>query len=267
MRPSKHPRARRRRLLGGLLSATLACVAGAQTLPPSPLESGVEFAGLELRALQQDDLANPGMLWVSQGERLWRQTPDGSGKPCATCHGEPAQSMRGVAARYPAIDAASGRLLDLAQRINQCRIEHQGAAPLRPESDELLSLEALIAFQSRGTPLRVSIDGPARPHFESGREIYYRRLGQLNLSCAHCHDANWGKRLLNETISQGHGNAYPVYRLSWQTLGSLQRRLRACFSGIRAEMPAADATELVDLELFLAWRATGLAIESPGVRR
>jgi L-cysteine S-thiosulfotransferase len=263
----EHPQAWRERFLGAMLSATLACVAEAQTLTPSPLESGEEFAGPELRALQQDNLANPGMLWVAQGERLWRQAPEESGKSCAACHGDPAQSMRGVAARYPAIDAASGQLLTLAARINQCRIERQGIAPLRPESDELLSLVALVAFQSRGIPIRVSIDGPARPHFEFGRALYYRRIGQMNLSCAHCHDANWGKHLLNETISQGHGNAYPVYRLSWQNLGSLQRRIRACFSGIRAEMPPANATELVDLELFLAWRATGLAIESPGVRR
>jgi len=58
----------------------------------------------------------------------------------------------------------------------------------------------------------------------------------MNLSCAHCHDAQWGKRLLSETISQGHPNAYPAYRMEWQTMGSLERRLRACLSGIRAEM-------------------------------
>jgi sulfur-oxidizing protein SoxA len=30
--------------------------------------SGRDFAGPELRAMQDDDSANPGMLWVSQGE-------------------------------------------------------------------------------------------------------------------------------------------------------------------------------------------------------
>ncbi len=89
----------------------------------------------------------------------------------------------------------------------------------------------------------------------------------MNLSCANCHDDNSGKRLLAETISQGHGNAWPAYRLEWQAQGSLQRRLRACLYGIRAEMPPAGAQELVELELYLAWRATGLPIETPGVRR
>ena len=82
-----------------------------------------------------------------------------------------------------------------------------------------------------------SIDGPARAAFERGREFYARRHGQMNLACTHCHDQNWGKRLLGETISQGHGTGFPAYRLEWQALGSLQRRLRACLFGIRAEMP------------------------------
>src|SRR5207302_837223 len=114
---------------------------------------------------------------------------------------------------------------------------------------------------------RASIAGPAREHFEAGRAAYYRRRGQMNLACAHCHEASWGKRLLAETITQGHPNAYPAYRLEWQTLGSLERRLRACVSGVRAEMPPYGAPEYLDLELFLAWRAQGLPVETPGVRR
>ena len=89
----------------------------------------------------------------------------------------------------------------------------------------------------------------------------------MNLSCAQCHDRYWGRTLYNETLSQGHPTGWPGYRLEWQTFGSLQRRIRACYSGLRAEMPEYGARELVELELFLAWRANGLPIEVPGVRR
>jgi sulfur-oxidizing protein SoxA len=74
-----------------------------------------------------------------------------------------------------------------------------------------------------------------------GRAFYVNRHGQMNLSCAQCHDQDWGKKLLSETISQGHGNAFPAYRLEWQKVGSLQRRIRSCLSGIRAEMPPPPA--------------------------
>lgn len=233
---------------------------------PQPLKSGIEFASGDVRSLQADDFANPGMLWVARGERLWREAPSG-GKSCAACHGNARESMKGVSVRYPRIDRDGDGLLNLEGRINRCRTEHQGASALAYESDELLSLSALVAHQSRGLAVSVAIDDRARAHFERGRETYFRRMGQINLACVHCHDRNAGLRLLAETISQGHGNAYPIYRLEWQSTGSLHRRLRSCYFGVRAQLPPYGAQELLELELYLAWRATGLAIETPGVRR
>jgi sulfur-oxidizing protein SoxA len=92
-------------------------------------------------------------------------------------------------------------------------------------------------------------------------------MGQLNLACAHCHEKNWGRTLLAERLSQGHPNGYPIYRLEWQAVGSLERRLRSCLAGVRAEVLPYGAPEYADLALFLAWRAQGLPIETPGVRR
>jgi sulfur-oxidizing protein SoxA len=175
--------------------------------------------------------------------------------------------MRGVATRYPRYDDAAKGVEDLDARINRCRTEKQGTPPWARESEELLSLAAYVSYQSRGLPLAVSIEGPAREAFDRGNAFYHARHGQMNLSCSQCHDQNWGKRLLVENLSQGHGNAFPAYRLEWQSLGSLQRRIRACLFGIRAEMPAPGARELTDIELYLAWRAQGLPMEAPGVRR
>jgi sulfur-oxidizing protein SoxA len=234
-------------------------------VPLDQLKSGSAFLGQDLRSLQADEFANPGMLWVERGEKLWREPAGKKSLTCAGCHKE--VNMRWVAARYPRIDSRSGKLLNLEGRINRCRVERMAAEPLRYESDELLALTAYLARQSRGVPIAVSIEGPARAHFEAGRASYNLRRGQMNLACSHCHDANWGKRLLTETISQGHPNAYPAYRLEWQTMGSLERRIRACLSGIRAEMLPYGSKEYLDLELYLAWRAQGLPIETPGVRR
>jgi sulfur-oxidizing protein SoxA len=255
-----------RRLLAVLLFFAFPSVA-ADLQRPQPLKSGLEFASKEIRALQADDFANPGMLWVARGEKLWREPAGADGKSCMSCHGEASASMKGVAMRYPRIDTGAARLVDLEGRVNLCRERNQGAVPFKHESDELLALTAYVAHQSRGMPLAVVVDWQNRRDFDRGRELYYRRIGQMNLACAHCHEKNWGRRLLAETISQGHGNAYPAYRLEWQALGSLQRRIRACYYGVRAEMPPYGARELLDLELFLAWRARGLPVETPGVRR
>jgi len=253
----------------GAVAAVLFALNTAQAqqraLPLDALRSGIEFAGSDVRAMQADDAANPGFLWVERGEKLWRDAS--RSKSCGACHGDAGASMRGVAARYPAYDRAADAVLDLEARINACRVRNQGQAPLERESDDLLALTAYIAYQSRGLPMAASIEGPARVTFERGWAFYYARHGQMNLACAQCHEQNWGRRLYTETLSQGHGNAFPAYKLEWQTMGSLQRRIRACLFGIRAEMPPAGAPELTDMEFFLAWRAQGLPIEAPGVRR
>jgi len=254
----------------GLALAAAALAAGAahaeeRAIPPGELKSGSAFLGADLHALQNDEFANPGMLWVERGGKLWSEPAGKKNLACASCHKD--ASIRGVAASYPKIDKASGKLVNLEGRVNLCRSERMGAEPLRYESEDLLALTAYLARQSLGLPIVARIDGAARAHFESGRAAYHLRRGQMNLSCAQCHDAQWGKRLLSETISQGHPNAYPAYRMEWQTMGSLERRLRACLSGIRAEMLPYGSQEYLDLELFLAWRAQGLPIETPGVRR
>ena len=238
-----------------------------RAIPLDKLQSGRTFMSPELRAQQDDDFANPGMLWIERGAKLWRQTAGANGNSCADCHQDARTSMKGAAARYPAIDKASGKLFNITDRIMQCRAERQGAARPAWESEELLSLTAFVAHQSRGMPTNARLDEKTRPHFDAGRALYYRRIGQMNLSCAHCHEAQWGRTLFAEKISQGHPNAYPVYRLDWQAVGSLERRLRACMSGIRAEMMPYGAPEHRELELFLSWRAEGLPMETPGVRR
>ena len=245
--------------IGAALAAAVTAHAQQRPIAADALRSGITYAGADVRAMQADDLANPGFLWVQRGEALFADN-------CSGCH-RGAGSMRGVAARYPAYDRSSKSVLDVEARIDQCRVERQRKPAFGRESDDLLALATFVTHQSRGMPLDVSIEGPARESFARGEAFYRRRHGQMNLACTHCHDQNHGKRLYNETISQGHGTAFPAYRLEWQTQGSLQRRLRACLFGVRAEMPKPGAPELTDLELYLAWRANGLPIESPGVRR
>ena len=252
-----------------LLAAVLgsaAATALAAGIAPDERHSGYDFAGPEIRAMQDDDTTNPGMLWVLQGETLWAKQVGAAERSCADCHGDARDSMKGVAARYPAFDAALARPLDLEQRINHCRTGHQRAEPLDWETDELLALTALVARQSHGLPITVSGSPELHPFLDLGKELFERREGQLNLSCSQCHDDNWGKRLAGSVIPQGHPTGYPVYRLEWQSLGSLQRRLRNCMTGVRAEPFDYSAPEAVALELYLMERARGMPMDAPAVR-
>jgi sulfur-oxidizing protein SoxA len=255
------------RFAGAIAAALLIANTGfAAEIPQAERRSGYDFMKPDTRAMQDEDTANPGMLWVLEGEAFWKRKPGAANKACADCHDDARTSMKGVAARYPAFDKATGRPIDLEQRINSCRTNHQQATPLPFESRELLALTAFVARQSQGVRIETGGDPELAPFIDKGRELYMQRQGQLNLGCANCHDDNWDKRLAGSAITQGHPTGYPLYRLEWQSLGSLQRRLRACITGIRAQAYDYGAPELVELELYLMSRARGMAMEAPGVR-
>ncbi|KRR05102.1 sulfur oxidation c-type cytochrome SoxA [Bradyrhizobium valentinum] len=250
-------------IAAALLTASAVCAA---EIPQADRRSGYSFMKADTKAMQDEDTANPGMLWVLDGEALWRRKLGASNKACADCHGDARTSMKGIAARYPAFDKATGRPVDLEQRINSCRSNHQQATPMPFESRELLALTAFVSRQSQGMPIETGADPQLAPFIARGGERYMQRQGQLNLACANCHDDNWDKKLAGSAITQGHPTGYPLYRLEWQSLGSLQRRLRACITGIRAQAYDYGAPELVELELYLMSRARGMAMEAPGVR-
>jgi sulfur-oxidizing protein SoxA len=255
------------RLAGAILAALLVAGAvGAAEIPQAERRSGYSFMTPDTKAMQDDDTANPGMLWVLDGEALWKRRVGSADKACADCHNDASASMKGVAAHYPAFDKALGRPVDLEQRINLCRTDHQQASPLAYESRDLLALTAFVARQSQGAAIEPGSDPQLEPFIAKGRELFMQRQGQLNLGCANCHDDNWDKRLAGSAITQAHPTGYPLYRLEWQSLGSLQRRLRACITGIRAQAYGYGAPELVELELYLMSRARGMPMEAPAVR-
>lgn len=233
---------------------------------PAPV-SGYAFLDDGTRALQDDDFLNPGFFAVERGAALWTRAEGAAGKSCADCHGTAADSMRGVAARYPAVDAATGALMNLEARINDERARRMQADPLVLEGADMIALTAYLSYQSRGMPMEVSIDGPARPFFDRGRDYYMQRRGQLDLACTHCHDGLVGQKLRGDTISQGQINGFPIYRILWREMGSRHRMFEWCNTSLRAEPHALGSPEYLELELYLAWRGRGLPIEAPAVRR
>ncbi len=252
----------------GLLAAALqpGGPAAAQDMAPESRRCGYEHMGRETRAMQDEDNANPATLWVLDGEAAWKRKAGAAGRACWDCHGDAADSMKGVAARHPAADAKTGKLVNLEQRINACRVERQQAKPLAYESRELLALTAFVGRQSRGLPIDIAVKPATQPALDAGRALFNRKVGQIDMSCAQCHDQNWGAHLAGNVIPQAHPTGYPIYRLEWQGLGSLQRRLRNCMSGMRAEPYEYGSAEFVELEYYLMWRARGMKVETPAVR-
>ena len=228
--------------------------------------SGWVFRDPFTQAMEMDDFDNPGMLFVDAGEAMWNEPAGTSGKACADCHGDASESMAGVRAVYPKWNEAAGEVRTLEMQINACRTENQGAEALKYGKGDIVSLEAYISMQSRGMPMNVAIDGPVADVWAKGQEMYYTRTGQLELSCASCHEQNYGNLIRAETLSQGQTNGFPVYRIKDSVLTSAAGRFVGCVRDTKAETYKIDSPEFVALELYVASRGNGLSVEGVSVR-
>jgi len=235
--------------------------------PLTEIISGWHFRKPETKTLQQDDFDNPGYLWVDRGEDLWSEVDGDAGKSCQSCHDDAADTMAKAGPAYPKWNADLKKPVNLEQRINLCRTDQMKAKAWKWESNELLSMTTYVRNQSRGTPVMVKTDGDLKPWFEKGKSLYYTRVGQLDMSCANCHEDYYGKQIRADMLSQGQSNGFPTYRLKWQKIGSLHRRFRGCMKNIRAKPYKNGSDEYVALELYLAYRGQGLPVETPAVRQ
>ncbi len=225
--------------------------------------SGWRFRSEETRALEADDFDNPAMVFVEQGRDLYN-TPDGeAGKSCADCHGD-VSSFKGLRTVLPRVDG--GKLMSMEDYINKCRTERMKAEPWKWSGAQMQSVVALIGLQSRGMPVNVKIDGEAKPFWEKGKELYYTRVGQLDMACASCHEENYGKMIRADHLSQGQINGFPTYRLKNAKLNSIHARFKGCMKNIRAEPYKEGSPEFHALELYVASRGNGLSVETPSVR-
>jgi sulfur-oxidizing protein SoxA len=235
--------------------------------PSDPRLSGNAFLPLSLIALQQDASTSPITLTLDRGRALWMDASQG--KSCADCHG-PLTNMKSNAGTFPRLTTDSSKLINLEDQIVACRTR-SGLADDKLESEPVLALSAALHDAAKGQPIQVQAT-PAQAsawqdHLQRGAKLYATRLGRMNLACTHCHDQNIGRQMRADVISPANPTGFPIYRMSWQGMGSIDRRLRACYSGVQAVMPPAGDQALRQLELFLKVRARGLTLDGPSIRR
>lgn len=227
--------------------------------------SGWRYREDETQSVQADDFDNPGLLGVEKALDLWVEVSGTEDQSCQSCHGDP-EEMAGVSATYPKWDEEAGEVQTLTMQINECRTERMGAEPFPYDKDDALNMTALLTSVSRGMPVDVAIDGPAQSTWEQGKDLYYTRFGQLELSCANCHEENNGRMIRADHLSQGQINGFPTYRFNNAKLNGVQDRFKGCIRDTRAETFAPGSPELIALELYVASRGNGLSVEGPSVR-
>lgn len=232
----------------------------------STIYSGWRFRSSELQVMQMDDFENPAAFAVDAGLASWEEVDGSEGKSCASCHDDIETSMSGVRAVYPKWNEAKAEVRTLAQQINDCRTDNMGAEAWKYDGGDMTSMEVVIAMQSRGMLVNVATDGPAAETWAKGEEMYYTRYGQLELSCANCHEDNYDNYIRADHLSQGQINGFPAFRIKNGGLVQSHNRFKGCIRDTRAETFAVGSEEFVALELYVASRGNGLSVEAPSVR-
>ncbi len=227
--------------------------------------SGSVYLSKQMQDLQNDTTRNPISLWQERGQSLWQGQ-------CKSCHGE-ISTLKRSAVTFPRLGADGKSVVNLEDQILRCQSRQQ-ATPNTLESEEVLSLSAALHIAAKNEPIAVAPPSSQsdastqwQARLKSGETLYQTRIGRMNLACMHCHDQKVGAQMRADTISQGHPTGFPIYRMSWQGMGSIDRRLRACYSGVQAAIPPAGSAELRDLELYLKVRANGMPLDGPSIRR
>ena len=223
-----------------------------------------------LAQLQSANAMNPIGLWIDEGKRKWE-------KDCNACHAF--EKIVKAVPNFPKLDA-SQKLINLEDQISVCR-KRDANTPTASASGQFFSnddnstLELSTFLNDAARQLTIHIATPTNPlhaaiwkqNLTEGEKLFKTRLGHMNLSCQQCHDGKVGASMRAQKITAGHPTGFPAYRISWQGLGSIERRIRACYSGVQAQVPAPQDIRLRQLELYLKTRAQGLPLEGPSIRQ
>ena len=202
---------------------------------------------------------------IEAGQALW-ETAFANGSGYADCFtGGP-----GVVNEYPRWDEERNTVWTLPLAINDCR-ERNGEKPLPYGRGAIAELLAYMAYETRGkiTDVRVPSSDGAKAAYQAGWEFFTAPIGQLGMSCMHCHVQYAGRQLRSDIISPalGHSTGWPAYRPGWGELGTLHRRFAGCNEMTRARVYPAQSEVYRNLEYFLTHLSNGLPYNGPSSRK
>lgn len=226
-----------------------------------------QFAQKQLNRRLLDDF--PPYQTPMRGARERWTSPLPSGQSLKDCF-----SGRPPASAYPYLRDDAVRTV--VGDINDCLVAN-GASALDPGGEEIAELEAAFKEPWSGQVFDIDFrDEAIRAYYEQGRQFFWAKRGQMNLSCANCHVHNAGNQLRGDVLSAalGHGAGYPAYSLGSAPqagndggMMTLHSRYAVCNIMAGAAPFAAQGKEYLALEVYQAIMNSGVPLGVPSVRQ
>jgi len=238
------------------------------------------------RAMISDPMANPGFLAVDRGEILWSEKRGKKNVSLEGCDlGEGPGKLEGAYAKLPRYFKDSDQVMDLEQRLLWCMktvqdldtsdvVKRRFSGPGR--ASDMEDLVAFVANKSSGMKIEPQLSHPREKELAAlGEEMFYRRAGVMDFSCASGH-GDTGKRIRLQGLPnfseagktpQETMGSWPTYRVSQSALRTMQHRLWDCFRQQRWPAPDYASEGLTALTLFLNKQAAGGELTVPSIKR
>jgi len=240
-----------------------------ERFPGVPLQDyvyGAMIVSADARAQYEQIMEFPPFLGdLDAGRRMWEK-PFRNGRTFADCFPD---GGRNVAGNHPYYDATLDKVVTFEMALNRC-LEDNGEPPMRyGEREPMGVLSAYARTLSDGMPMNVQVRSEkARAKYEAGKDIYFRRMGQLNAACAGCHMHLAGRIMRMEVISPtlGHATHWPIFRAG-EELMTFQGRFNRCMEQMRAAPFGYNSEQWNNLEYFLSYLSNGLPLKASVFRK
>jgi len=260
--------------------------AASDQAPNKSEEDAVERELTKFRAMLSDPFSNPGYLFVDRGEQYWKTPAGPKNVSLETCDlGKGPGKVDGAFAELPRYFADADRVMDMEARIVWCIEKIQGRdtkdliknkfSNYPDRTSELEDLAAFVSNKSNGYKIAPQLSHPKEQEaFAVGYSMFFRRQGPWDFACASCHQDN-GKRIRLQALptfgnpkqAQEVMGTWPAYRVSQNTLRTMQHRLYDCFWQMRLPQVDYGSDITVALTAFLMHRAEGGVINVPSIKR
>jgi thiosulfate dehydrogenase len=165
---------------------------------------------------------------------------------CANCHLDGgldpnAASYVGLSRVYPVYRARLGRVVTLADRINECFERSLNGKAISPDSHKLQAIVAYIDWLSKDVPHNSRMAWRGIPRIQSSRPPDVGKGSQVfTARCAFCHGAD----------GAGTMAAPPLWGAESYTMGAEMARIPVAASFIKSNMPRTRGWALSDQDAY-----------------
>lgn len=269
-----------------LLTAMAAAALLGGTAPAFAQDEATE-RGLEQyrQMLKEDPWSNPGNLDVDRGEALWTTKAGPKNASLEECDlGKGPGAVEGAFAELPRYFEDADRVMDAEARIVWCIEQLQGIPPkeaVKPfpgggqPATDIGAIATYVASKSAGMQFAPHTEHPKEKEMLAiGEEIFFRRQGPMDFSCATCHNES-GQRIRLQPLpylaepeeAKKVVGEWPAYRVSSTHVMTMQHRIYDCYWQMRLGKIdyASDAT--VALTMYLNNTARDGEVAAPGLKR